>query len=425
MRYCRVITDLDARICIARLYGGGPPLWISPALIPTPTHPLTPPFASAPTTSDNPASQSNGLLPPSLDISSAPTLPAGHQPASPRFLLSLLSTAVYLSIPSVASQALLAIVRTVGPHTALRYLNFALGHGIGQASDPAIPGEDPKFDSGPAVSLEDVAELPKDEEPPVDDFVTVPVGPRPSVHSETYSSPAKGGGGKRYRKCSGPPTSDTDSDSEPEGCSPSSVVSSRSRHDSSGKFRSVSWSSAGTAGRGDEPCFYYGAVSDKVGEAAACWLARWGIDMLRYEQEVIAAAESQGTDALWSSGTSQAAQGPAERPGSAPPEIAGSRSSGRLAVPSGKPPAVPVIWRKGGLSARWVRGILSSDAFFVKGEKERYEMARKVVEMRRASTTADHSGECDDEAEFEKLFNGGIYYANMVSPIHRSLRFLC
>ena len=77
---------------------------------------------------------------------------------------------------------------------------------------------------------------------------------------------------------------------------------------------------------------------------------------------------------------------------------------------------IPAVWRKSGLSARWVRGILSSDALFVKGEKERYEMARSVVEMRRAARDKGDSADSAEaeEAEFTTLFNEGIYYANMV-----------
>ena len=68
------------------------------------------------------------------------------------------------------------------------------------------------------------------------------------------------------------------------------------------------------------------------------------------------------------------------------------------------------------MSARWVRGIMSSDALFVRGEKERYEVVRSVVEMRRVARAKGVPGEPEEveEAEFEKLFREGIYYANLV-----------
>ncbi len=68
------------------------------------------------------------------------------------------------------------------------------------------------------------------------------------------------------------------------------------------------------------------------------------------------------------------------------------------------------------MTARWVRGVLSADALFVRGEKERYEMARSVVEMRRTAREKGVPGESEEveEAEFERLFGEGIYYANMV-----------
>lgn len=83
------------------------------------------------------------------------TCPADHHPASPRFLLSLLATALFLSIPSVASQALTSILKTVGPYTAVRYLHFAIGKGIGEPE-----GEEPET----AIGLEGIAEMLKDEE---------------------------------------------------------------------------------------------------------------------------------------------------------------------------------------------------------------------------------------------------------------------
>src|SRR5215471_9491943 len=95
-----------SRVCIARLYGGGPPLHVSQSLKPTPSHPLTPDFPT---------------------VGKPDDIPPGHQAATPRFLLSLLATSVYLSIPAIVSQALNIILGSIGPFTVIQYLNFALG----------------------------------------------------------------------------------------------------------------------------------------------------------------------------------------------------------------------------------------------------------------------------------------------------------
>ncbi|KAI0327323.1 hypothetical protein GY45DRAFT_1347855 [Cubamyces sp. BRFM 1775] len=386
-----VFDDLNITraVCIARLYGGGPPLWISPSMIPTPTCPLTPPFASG--GPDYTPQQPGGAFPSSLDISSSPDLPPGHHPATPRFLLSLLATATFLSIPSVASQALSAILRTVGPHTVVRYLNFAIGRGIGPPGDIGVESDEYEREDGPAIGLEQVAELIKEEDASFDSSVdvtprdTTPVGSgSPSVKEEP----------KHSRIC-GSQDTDSDTDSEYHG-----------DDDENPKSESM------------EPCYYYGAVSDKVGEAAACWLTRWGIDMLRYEEQAMASeagAVSKAGPSSWVPAAHYVSLN-SERPGSAPPEMRGSRMGASSYSRLGRAEvAVPVIWRRGGLSARWVRGILSSDALFVRGEKERYEVVRSVVEMRRAARTKGVPGESEEveEAEFERLFREGIYYANL------------
>ena len=321
-------------------------------------------------------------------------------------------------MPSIASQALSAVVRTVGPHTAIRYLNFSLGRGIGDPEDLTPFGIGPSPESRPAVGLEEVAELFKEEDPSSFYDSIDPSADSPNTSINSIRS--RGKGAKHSRNCSGPPSSDSESDTEAEALK-ASTSSSRARRESRGKFRAVSIGSnasfAAIVGR-DEPCYYYGAVSDKVGEAAACWLTRWGVDMLRCEEQA-QDEEAQGGDVLWSPATSQNASEAVERPGSAPPDITGSRLSRRS---GGKPTPIPVVWRIGGLDARWVRGILSSDALFVKGEKERYEVARRVVEMRRGRRTPDRAEDgTDEEAEFEKLFNDGIYYSTMVRryvPLH-------
>ena len=146
----------------------------------------------------------------------------------------------------------------------------------------------------------------------------------------------------------------------------------------------------------DGPVFMYGAASNKIGEAAACWLCRWGADMLAYEE----AAESLAS----SSSSSQELATPAKRRvtescASGPPPLAGVAKED-----------IPLIWRRGGMDAKWARAVLSSDAFFVRDERERYDLAKKVVELRR-KVFVDPA----EEREWDELFSTGIHYMHMVS----------
>jgi hypothetical protein len=145
--------------------------------------------------------------------------------------------------------------------------------------------------------------------------------------------------------------------------------------------------------------FSYGAVSDKIGEACVCWLARWGADILVYEQQ---------------------AAGLVKQPLSFIPVATPPRAIIRRSTVSGwrtptadvmcSPPAqLPPIWRRGGLTATWVRALVSSDLLFVKGERERYDLAKAVVELRRSGGILE-----EEEAEWAQMFIEGIYYANMV-----------
>ena len=258
--------------------------------------------------------------------------PAGHHPVTPRFLLSLLATAVYLSIPSIAGQSLRYILATVGPSTAIRYLNFAIGKGIGLEEENAPEA---------AVGLEHLAEIP---EPGVADVSSISskLSCLAMEDDETKKEdPAKAVFGE-------------DCEAEPS----------------------------------DERCFIYGGISDKVGEAAACWLTRWGYDMLIYEEE-----ESSSRSTI--SGSSLK-----ERSYSAFPTV----------VPTKGPRhPVPMIWRRGGLDARWSGAILSSDLLFVRGERERYEMAKAVLELRRKDGIDE-----EEEKEFAEIFENGIYFMHIV-----------
>lgn len=250
---------------------------------------------------------------------------------TPRLLLSLLATAIYLSIPSVAGQSLKHILTTVGPTTVIRYLNFAIGKGIGPEEENAPEA---------AVGLEHLAELPK---PDVSDVASISSKLASLLVEDDETRKEDPAEAVFDEDCEGDPT--------------------------------------------DERHFIYGGVSDKVGEAAACWLARWGHDMLTYEEGECSSTATVSGSPL----TKISLNGP---------------PTAQLAQ---APQPIPLIWRRGGLDARWVRAIISSDLLFVRGERERYEMARAVLELRRKGGTEE-----EEEKEFAELFENGIHFMHMV-----------
>ncbi|KAH6917136.1 hypothetical protein BKA70DRAFT_1177864 [Coprinopsis sp. MPI-PUGE-AT-0042] len=287
------ITRAAFEVCLSRLYGGGPSLYLPPCLIPSTAEPLSPSYETGLSLGD---------------------VPEGHHPATPRFLLSLLATSIYLSIPTVASQAMSMIFKSIGPYTVIPYLNFALGKSIDVSSTLWA-------DSKAGTGLEGVAQ-------PFDD--------------------------------------DTDS-----GDSPLASPTFVDTKESSTGFEMVSGYSD-TSDDGSElggSTHHYGQISDKIGEACTCWLARWASDMLSFEQ----------TKAL------------SDLPGS----FTSLTSS-------------PVIWQRGGLDAERICALISSDSFFVKSERDRYDFAKAVVEMRRKSGVLE-----GEERKWDMLFEHGIYYINM------------
>ncbi|KAI9512284.1 hypothetical protein F5148DRAFT_1163765 [Russula earlei] len=350
------ITRAAFELCITRLYGGGPPLFIDPAIIPTPSHPLTPSF------------------PDPLPLTQPPP---DHQPATPRFLLSLLAVSIYLSMPSLAAEALSSVTSTIGPFTVMDYLRFACGQGIG----PPQEG-----DVDPLVGLEHVAQLVK---PDSDKCNPPSIGTSPSTQDrdvEYFSQNLEALSVEDQLRTphAGGAVHGVDLSVEKEDPAELSPVpdSPTSPHNETGSNLS----------------FSYGAVSDKIGEACVCWLARWGADLLLYEQNA-AGIPKQPVPFM---------------PVATPPRAIGRRStvSGwRTPNPDvvySPPLKLPPIWRRGGLTAAWVRALVSSDIFFIKGEKERYDLAKTVVELRRDEGIIE-----EEEVEWAKLFTEGIYYANM------------
>ena len=329
------------RICIARLYGGGPPLYTCPSLILTLSEPPTTAYTHP----------------------SAPKASVPH-PATPRFLLSLLSTAIYLSIPSIVSKALQRILASVGPCTVVRYLNYAIGRGIG-AEDEG-PGADPHV----AVGLEHVG---KNLSPQVDDAQSL----SHSLHAFSYA------------------TSRTALDYTHMPAAELELEAKRGEV----HLREYTDDDGAASGR---PAYLYGAIGNRIGEAATCFLARWGVDLFATEEgglpsaPAFAAASPRAGRRLLllviNIHTNTTTGGAYARPHQASVVDASH------------------IWTRG-LSARWVSGLISSDAFFVQGELKRYEFARRVLELRRNLNGVIR----EEERGWRKLFEEGIYYSNLVS----------
>nr|XP_018267151.1 uncharacterized protein I303_01135 [Kwoniella dejecticola CBS 10117]OBR89309.1 hypothetical protein I303_01135 [Kwoniella dejecticola CBS 10117] len=267
-------------ICLSRLYSPYPHLHFPADLLPTSTHPLTPSFPNISSTPDCEA----------LGAASAPKT----QLITPRLLLSLLATTVYLGHSVLMREVLSVILRTVGPLTVGRYLAFALGDGMGEEEYPDQTSQGIKSFSGVAKHIlheeDDASTLSRqtsDEDLMEDELHTINHTPRSSSDS--------------------------------------------------GKIGSSSEESLRHGGVTLPLPHYYGMVGNKIGEACCCWLARWGLDILKAEMQHTSAASSACK-----------------------------------------------IWAYGGLPAHLVRAVISSDYFYVPNEMERYGIARKVLELRRS-----------------------------------------
>ncbi|KAM0791547.1 hypothetical protein ACM66B_005995 [Microbotryomycetes sp. NB124-2] len=151
-------------------------------------------------------------------------------------------------------------------------------------------------------------------------------------------------------------------------------------------LHSGSYASSTADGPSEHPTMFVGPEGERVGEACACWLAKWGSDILHVE-EWLASRPPDEDEADF---------------------VRQALTAHEMSLASMEPAPPPLrVWSSnpGGLSARWVRGIISSDAFFVPfsntltpndaeidldsldlgtdGEFQRYLFAKRVVQLRR------------------------------------------
>ncbi|WVF70896.1 hypothetical protein IAT40_005691 [Kwoniella sp. CBS 6097] len=347
------ITRAAFEICLSRLYSPYPHLLFPTDLLPTANQPLTSSFPDI-TIPDFPSLQSS-------------TSPNEHL-TTPRLLLSLLATTTYLGQGALMREVLAMTLRTVSPVTVGRYLGFAVGDGIGEEEWAGQTEEGIKSLSNVAKVIHTDSSYPssrpdEDDEDQVEEALhSIKNSPRNSTDSETkvseVSTPVR------------------------HGVVPIPSIELPSRSNS---IRSTMTNDPFAIGPMLLPHFY-GVLGNKIGEACGCWMARWGVDLLKVETEV--------------------------------------------SSPSYK------IWAHRGLPSRFIRAVLSSDYFFVKDEMERYRVARKVMELRRqgwddemedggdlslaAGAEMEDAGSEEgweeweeEEREIQKVFADGIHYCHM------------
>lgn len=339
-------SKLIYRICLSRLYSSYPHLHFPSILLPTPQHPLTPSFP--PRASEDPTSLR----------SIQDSIPPHSVLATPRLLLSILATTIYLGHSTLMREVLAMIPRTVGPATVGRYLAFAVGDGIG---DEEWGGQTEEGSKG----LEDVA---KRLDIRRESDISTTSNEQETLNNSHSSSHSLSDDGT---KCGHEPAVNVNTS---EGSTP--TVSHAFNFARSGSRP------ASIAESINALPHFYGFASNKIGEACACWLARWGVDLLDIE----------------------------------------------LASPTLTP-----IWSHRGLPADFLRAVLSADTLFVRDEMERYTVTRRVLDLRRRGweeemeskgdiSVAESMAETEgwdaweaDEEELARVFADGIYYTHMVS----------
>lgn len=454
------ISRAAFEVLLARLYAtSGPPLWISPATHPTPLHPLSPSFPSLPSTS-----------------APLPTAPENAQPATPRFLLSLLATSLFLGMPGVTQGVTTLVIGSLSPWSIGHYLGFAIGRGVGPwaGEEWEVGGgaEDGDEEEKGARGLEELgvrveesvdgdgdAEMRSLESEDGEGEGEKSGGrtPKEGVKMGSPQSPGLLGplattpGATAVQRPSTPdhtPAITDTSASRPTPSRASLRTTSSSSSLASSRISALREDDASSSADRDaeQQLFFYGPTSNKIGEACACWLARWGVDVLDVEERLYLAAKKleksaairgrranesggsvrfDGLPASAAKGSLGKGKGKASLSSSPNPSYfpytPGSRNTSTSGSPhphrsitdtDGSPSTFPPIFSLGGLPATWIRAVVSSDAFFVKNEMQRYSVAKRVYDLRRAQRderknadgkeTRRGSFESDSEDEDEK-----------------------
>jgi hypothetical protein len=131
----------------------------------------------------------------------------------------------------------------------VRYLNYAIGRGIGGEDEG--PGADPHA----AVGLEHIG---KDLSPQVDDGPSV----AHSLHASSHAA-----------------------DSRSASVHMSMHIDELELETKLGEMHLHEQQQDDGASSAGRPAYFYGAVGNRIGEAAACFLARWGVDLFAAEED--------------------------------------------------------------------------------------------------------------------------------------------
>jgi len=129
------ITRPAFEYCIAHLYGAAPELVLPEWASPQPSQPLSSAFVIPAAPGQGSLPQSAGLAGQGADPSASSSSNSAQHPATPRFLLSLLATSIYLGLPSVTNNVITLILYSITPFTIMHYLRFATGQTVLGASE--------------------------------------------------------------------------------------------------------------------------------------------------------------------------------------------------------------------------------------------------------------------------------------------------
>lgn len=270
------ITRPAFEYCIAHLYGAAPQLVLPAWAIPTSSSPLS---VAWPPSADTWAT---GPRPPA-STTHQDDLRAGtreHMPATPRFLLSLLATSIYLGVPSLTSAATTLILASFTPYTISTYLRFALGKPLVGVEEARSRTEDEKSEplwdwelEGPCWGL---ARIGKRISNPAEDQQDTKhtASPLRDLSALTESLIEDSEGIRSPLTSQAGPSRD-DSPDVARRTSSSSIMSGQA-HPRTGKRSSHSATG---------PLLDYGQVANRIAESCFCYLNRWGGDIAKVEME--------------------------------------------------------------------------------------------------------------------------------------------
>lgn len=282
------ITRPAFEYCVAHLYGSAPQLVLPHWAIATPAAPLS---NAWPPTHDHHGHEAHTHV--SAATQHVTQLKPGNtesMPATPRFLLSLLATSIYLGIPALTSAATTLIMASFTPFTLSTYLSFALGKPILGAAEARKReyerGTQSSHDGhlwdweleGPCWGLDHIG-IPH----PLDDAdisssssaSTSHHQQRPDLDEDDQIS--NDGGSSLH-------TRDRTASSSPS--TPRRTTQQQQQHQRPSMSRANTTATSSTSPHlAAAPLLDYGQISHQIAESAFCYLHRWAADIAAVEEE--------------------------------------------------------------------------------------------------------------------------------------------